>query len=130
MNLATLIKPKNNLLKKQIFSKIFKDLFDEIVEFDEKKTLKDDMEFLNLICNLIEFLVEKHRKNLLSFRIDKKKMICDVFETVYSITPEERIQLERHIQFIFENGMISTVSNYRIFKKSFSAYLKKSFSLS
>lgn len=129
MNITDLIKPKNNLLKKQMFSKIFKELFDQVIEFDTEKQLKNDLEFVSLVCNLLEYLVDKHRKNLHSLKIDKKKLVCDIFSTVYDVNEEERKQLEDHIQFIFENGMITKVTNIRIWKKGLSSFVKKNFSI-
>ena len=125
MDLIQLIKPKNSLLTKQLHSKIFKSLFEELSEFDSKKELFRDMEFLSLACNLTEYLVDHQKKHLKNLKVDKMKLIVDVFSVIYDLTETEIEILRQHIQFVYDNDMIKKVSAIRYLKKSFSKWITK-----
>jgi hypothetical protein len=123
MNIIELIKPKNSLLVKQLYSKIFKALFQELSEFDTKKELCRDMEFISLACNLVEHLVDSQKKHLKVLRVDKMKLVVDVFTVIYELNDEEKETLQEHIQFVFDNEMIKKVSTLRYIKKNLSRWI-------
>ena len=127
MDLIALIKPKNALLVKQLYSKVFKSLYEELSAFDTKRELLSDMEFLSLACNLAEHLVDAQKKHLKTLKIDKMKLVCDVFKVIYETTPEDEEKLKTQIQFIFDNEMIKKVSTTRFIKKKLSAWITKQF---
>lgn len=127
MDLIGLIKPKNSLLLKQLYSKAFKLLFEELNDFDTQKQLLNDMEFLALACNLAEHVVDQQKKHFKALKIDKMKLVVDVFKVIYEMTPEDVETLKQHIQFVFDNGMINKVSTFRYVKKSLSSWMKSKF---
>lgn len=128
MDLIGLIKPRNGLLIKQSYSKAFKALFQELSEFDTKKELLKDMEFLALACNLVEYIVDKERKHCKSFYIDKRKLIVDVMIVIYDpLSEEDIVTLKNNIQYIWANGLISKVSTSRYLKKKLSSWISKTF---
>lgn len=129
MDLKNIIKPKNSLLQKQIFSKIFKELFMELSSFENYEELKKDLEFLSLACNMLELLVDVQKKHLKSFKPDKKKLLTDVFVSLFSLSTDERVELEAQIQFIYDNDMIKKVSTSRLLKKKLSKMASTTFSL-
>lgn len=128
-SLSSLIKPKNNLLQKQMYSKIFKELFLELSNFDNYAELKKDLEFLVLACNMLELLVDMQKKHLKTFKPDKKKLIIDVFVSLFSLSEEDQHELQDKIQFIFDNEMIKKVSTTRLLKKKLSKLASNTFSL-
>jgi hypothetical protein len=123
MNIIELIKPKNSLLVKQLYSKIFKALFQELSEFDMKKELYRDMEFISLACNLVEHLVDQQKKHLKALKVDKMKLVVDVFSIIYELNDKEKETLQEHIQFVFDNEMIKKVSTLRYVKKNLSRWI-------
>lgn len=126
MEILSLIKPKNSLLTKQLFSKAFKALYQELSEFDTKKELLNDMEFLALACNLAEHIVDQQKKHLKSLKIDKMKLVVDVFKVIYDSMTEQDVEtLQQHIQFVFDNDMIKKVSTIRYIKKRLSMWISK-----
>lgn len=127
MDLISLIKPKNSLLTKQLYSKAFKSLYQELSEFDTKKELLRDMEFLSLSCNLVEHIVDAQKKHFKALKVDKLKLVVDVFKVIYDMTPEDEETLKQHIQFIHENDMIKKVSTVRYLKKSLTSWVAKQF---
>ena len=126
MEILSLIKPKNSLLTKQLFSKAFKALYQELSEFDTKKELLNDMEFLALACNLAEHIVDQQKKHLKTLKIDKMKLVVDVFKVIYDSMTEQDVEtLQQHIQFVFDNDMIKKVSTIRYIKKRLSTWISK-----
>lgn len=127
MDLINLIKPKNSLLTKQLNSKIFKSLYEELSAFDGKKELSRDLEFISLACNLAEYLVDAQKKHLKGLKVDKMKLVVNVFAVIYDLSEEEQEQLKSHIQFVYDNEMIKKVSTIRFLKKSLSKWIAKQF---
>lgn len=127
MDLISLIKPKNSLLTKQLYSKAFKALYEELSDFDSKKQLLKDMEFLSLACNLCEHVVDQQKKHFKTLKIDKMKLVVDVFKVIYDMTPEDEDTLKQHIQFVHENDMIKKVSTSRYIKKKLSSWIATRF---
>lgn len=126
MDLIALIKPKNSLLTKQLYSKAFKALYQELSEFDTKKELLNDMEFLALACNLAEHIVDQQKKHLKTLKIDKMKLVVDVFQVIYdSMTEHDVENLKAHIQFVYDNEMIKKVSAIRYIKKRLNNWIAK-----
>ena len=128
-SLKHLIKPKNSLLQKQIYSKIFKELFVELSSFENISELKHDMEYLTLCCNMLELLVDAQKKHFKALQIDKKLLVVNLYTSLFSLTDEERTSVEERIQFIYDNNMIKKVSVSRLLKKRWSKLVTENFSL-
>lgn len=127
MDLIALIKPKNSLLIKQLYSKAFKALYEELIAFDAKKELLTDMEFLSLACNLVEHITDQQKKHLKALKIDKMKLVVDVFTVIYDMSEADQATLKQNIQFIHDNEMIKKVSTVRVLKKSLTRWITKQF---
>lgn len=125
MEILSLIKPKNSLLTKQLNSKVFKALYEELVAFDQKKELCRDLEFIALSCNLAEYLVDAQKKHLKGLKIDKLKLVVNVFDVIYNLSEEDKEQLRQHIQFVVDNEMVKKVSTTRYLKKKLSQWVSK-----
>lgn len=127
MDLIALIKPKNSLLIKQLYSKAFKALYEELIAFDAKKELLTDMEFLSLACNLVEHITDQQKKHLKALKIDKMKLVVDVFTVIYDMNEADQSTLKQNIQFIHDNSMIKKVSTVRVLKKGLTRWITKQF---
>lgn len=128
MDLINLIKPKNGLLIKQLNSKVFKMLYEELITFDSNKELLNDLEFLSLACNLCEHIVDQQKKHFKLLKLDKMKLVVSVFVVIYdSMTEEDIERLKQNIQFIYDNEMIKKVSTIRVLKKGLSSWISKQF---
>ena len=129
MDLKSLVKPKNALLQKQLYSKIFKELFSQLASFENYETLKNDNEYVVMATNLLELLTDVQKKHFKSLKIDKKKLVVDVYDSLFNLTEEERLNLEERIQFIYDNGLIKKISTSRLLKKKFNQIVSTQFSL-
>lgn len=120
MDLKSLIKPKNTLLQRQLYSKIFKDAFQELSSYENYHDLRNDMEFLIVAVNIIELLVDLQKKLFKNLKVDKKELVINLFDTLFTFTEQEKKELGERVEFLFDNGHIKKVSTSRLLKKKFS----------
>jgi hypothetical protein len=83
---------------------------------------KHDNEFLVLICNLIEFLVQKKdkiTKSDLAFSI-----YCEIFD-IDKTSEDEKLMLKHNINFIYDNGSIKKINHWKLFKCGLKEIFKK-----
>ena len=83
---------------------------------------KHDNEFLVLICNLIEFLVNKKDK------ITKSDLCYLIYAEIFDLdktNEDEKIMLKHNIDFIHANGSIKKISNWKLFKCGIKEYFRK-----
>jgi hypothetical protein len=113
---------KNNLLvdwkKQDIKTKIISRINELNINVSKYKT---DNEFLTLVCNLVEYLVNKKDN------ISKKDLVISVYLDLFGLTPEEQETLKNNIDIIHLQKKIKKVSMWKLFKCGFYEYfLKKS----
>ena len=75
-------------------------LTEEIVRIGNYPELKCNQELTLHCCKVIEYLIEKHAK------IDKKQLILDVLNQIYSFDETEAQNIRNQIEFFFERKMI------------------------
>ena len=119
-SIKNLIKPKNTLLQRQLYSKIFKDAFTELSSYENYHDLRNDMEFLIVAVNIIELLVDLQKKLFKNLKVDKKELVINLFDTLFTFTEQEKKELGERIEFLFDNGHIKKVSTSRLLKKRMS----------
>lgn len=67
-------------------------------------------EFLLLVCNLVEHLVNKKK-----YKIDKKALVVDVLNSIFNLTAPEKVTIENNIEFLWNNKNIKRVSQFYLF---------------
>ena len=71
---------------------------------------KNDADFLVLICNLVEYLVNKKDN------INKKELVISVYMDLYGLAPEEQETLKNNVDIIHLQNKIKKVSMWKLFK--------------
>ena len=104
---------KSTILKNEIIDFILKD----IQKIPNSQSLKNDVEILLHICNLIENLISKNKQ-----KINKKQLVIDIMTQVFYLnSDDEKNALEKQIQFLYDNKLIIKVTTLnQILKKAFS----------
>jgi len=104
---------KSTILKNEIVDFILKD----IQKIPNSQSLKNDVEILLHICNLIENLISKNKQ-----KINKKQLVIDIMTQVFYLnSDDEKNALEKQIQFLYDNKLIIKVTTLnQILKKAFS----------
>jgi hypothetical protein len=119
MNLQ-IVPLKNNILidfkKQEVVTKII----ERVNELKLNIPLyKNCQEFLTLVCNLIEYLIEK-KDNL-----NKIEICLLIYQQLFGLTPEEQEILKNNINIIHLQKKIKKPSLYKLFRCTISEYFKK-----
>lgn len=102
------IQPKNALWRENKKQKIIGTIIDRLNGIVCEGQKKDNLEYILLVCSLVEHLVSKKDK------LQKKDLVIEVFQSMYpEFSQEEKQQLDKHIEFLWENGRIKKVSCFR-----------------
>ena len=67
-------------------------------------------EFLLLICNLVEHLVNKKK-----YKIDKKVLVVEILNQLFTLNAVEKANVESNIEFLWNNKNIKKVSAFKLF---------------
>lgn len=74
------------------------------------ESYKGNSEFLLLVCNLTEHLVNKKK-----YRIDKKELVIDILTSFFPLNSAERVTVGNNIEFLWNNKNIKKVSAFYLF---------------
>ena len=81
---------------------------------------KFDTEFLNLVCNLIEYLVVGKKD-----KINKKELCLSIYRDLFGIANDDEMMITKNIEYLWANKNIKKVSYYKLFKTCFTEWTKK-----
>lgn len=115
------ITARNHLASDLKFNGVKEQILKRLDEFPNLQKYRNDIEFLLLVCNMIEHLVAKKDK------IDKKELLLDIFKKIFDVDSAEVVALAKNIDFLLTNGKIKKVSFYKLFKTGLKEVLFKRF---
>ena len=99
-------------MRMDIIQSIHKRISDEYPDF---RTLKNDLELLSLICNIIENAISKKSK------LNKADVLVEIFIKLYgNYTAEEKTVLLKNVDYLLDNGKIKKTP---IYKKAFRLFV-------
>jgi len=117
----SIIPLKNNLLVDATFHTVKSKIITRLNELgitDAK--YKNDSEFLTLVCNLIEHLIQKKDK------INKRDLALDIIGTLFNTTEEEKAAIGKNIDFLCsQKNLVRRVSFYKLFKVGMREFFRK-----
>lgn len=87
-------------------TKLLVEKIHDMPRFNEE--LRNDIELILYICNIIE----NEFTQTPSKTIDKKQIVIDILDKIFTLRAEEKTQLEKHIDFLHSNGQIKKVNYY------------------
>jgi hypothetical protein len=118
--MENLIVPKNGLAQDIKFADIKNTIVLRLEKIENLQDYKLNHEFLVLACNLIEHFVKK------KFNIDKQSLLISIYDRLFqNLTDDDKAQIKSNLQFIYDNGHIKKVPNYKLFCVSLTEWLKK-----
>lgn len=121
-SLDLVVPVKNHLLKNLKVDEVKREIIERIQKFPNYNAYKNDVEFLLLVCNMIEHLIIKKDK------IDKKQLLIEIYKQVFNnVTLDDVKALEQNIEFLHANKKIKKVSYYKLFKTGLLEWCKKRF---
>ena len=115
-----LVPLKNNIFHDVRLNEIITKTVERLGELKliDKKYLSDG-EFILYLMNLVEHLVDKKDK------IDKKKLLLDLFKNHYGATDADLQLIDRMIEFLHTNHKVKKVSYYKMFKAGLTEWFRK-----
>ena len=112
---------KNNIDKHNIYYSLLKLITDKIRLIPNYELLRNETELILLVCNIIENLIKQGNKN----KVDKKKLVIDVFTSVFGLTITEIEALKITIDFLFNNRLIKRISFRKWVRNNYLIFLGK-----
>ena len=102
-------------------SNVINVIVEKVKEIPQYDSLSKDIGIILFVANSIENECFKKKYN-----IDKMKLACDILITLFPNTNDnEKLVIQRHIQFLFDNKLIKKLSTFILFYRSLKTYLKK-----
>lgn len=121
-DLSAIVPVKNHLLKNVKIDEIKTQIITRIQSFPNYAQYKNDVEFLLLVCNMVEHLIVKKDK------IDKKQLLIEIYkQTFTTISADEVKAIDANVEFLWNNKKIKKVSYYKLFKTAIWEWVKKKF---
>ena len=105
LEIPDLLYLKNNMDKHNIYYSLLKLVTEKIRLIPNYEILKNEIELVLLVCNIIENIVKKNKKT----KIDKKQLVIDIFTTVFG-NQIDILSLKITIDFLFNNKLIKQIS--------------------
>ena len=106
MDLIKLKKKLKTVDKQGELTKILVEKIQSIPRFNEE--LRNDLELILYICSIVENEFHQTKKK----SINKKQIVIDILNRIFSLKQEEIQNTERHIEFLHENGQIKQIPYY------------------
>ena len=113
--IAPFVQPKNQLYKDLKRAEIVNKIFDRLSKLPDVKNFKDDLEFLNFCCQIVEHSFEKKK-----YKFDKKQIVIDVFIKLFGTVNKELV--EKNIQYLYDNKKIKKLGCISIWFGSLSEW--------
>jgi len=104
------VKPQNQLKRDLYLSQLKSHIILKVNEMnnDEVKNFKGNHELLKFVCSCVENgLVEKYEKKK---KTDKKKVVIEIFDTIFNLPDEEKLKLSDSIDFLISNKLVEKVN--------------------
>jgi hypothetical protein len=118
-DITGLILPKNSLLKDIKINKVIQFILTELQKIPDIQKFKNDLELICMAINLVENLIKKKDK------IDKKMIIFQVFQKIFSLTSDDQKILSDSIEFLISNDKVKKISKFSKYSKYTIDFVKK-----
>ena len=118
-DITDLILPKNSLLKDIKINKVIQFILTELQKIPDVQKFKNDLELICMAINLVENLITKKDK------IDKKMIIFQVFQKIFSLSSADQKILSDSIEFLISNKKVKKISKFSKFSKYTIDFVKK-----
>jgi hypothetical protein len=108
MSSFSFIKPQNGLWKDAKIAKVHARLLETITNLPhEIRENRLNMEFVSLVCNMIENCGINNKDKSEKLKIDKKVLFVQIYKSLYgNITAQDIETLSKNIEFLHDNGHI------------------------
>lgn len=102
------IKLNNKLKVLDKIGEISKYIIEKIQSMPNYQELRNDVEIILYVCTLIENELQQTKTK----SINKKEIVIDIINKIFSLKPEEFKNIDKNIEFLHSNNLIKKISNY------------------
>ena len=95
---------KNSVQSHVLEQTIFTSILDDLRKVPNLEKLRNDVELVNHVCNLVENMMSNNSKA--KIKIDKKKLVVNILTKLFNLNPQETTFVETSIDHLFNNDMI------------------------
>lgn len=120
-----LVKFSSALKRKKLIQKAIAELQEFLKDLPDIDQFKNTDELAELCCNVVEYLLAGKAKK---YKIDKREVVNQIYDQIFidrPLTGEERMLLNKRIEFLHEHKLIKGISVVRVIRKGFLAWLQK-----
>ena len=111
---------KHNLKKHNIIFGLIDKIAENIKKIPNYENIRVEIELVLTVCNIVENYISNGNKK----KIDKKQLVVDALNKVFSYSENEKMLVASLIDFLFNNGKIKKLSFLKLAKNFVSGYLK------
>jgi hypothetical protein len=105
------------------FSKTVDKIVCKAAEVPNHVKYKLDLEFLTMICVMVEHLIDNKKEVV---KVDKKDVVFCVYGKLFgTLTPTDVQVIESNIQYLFENGKIKQKGIFKVVTSSIWDWIKR-----
>lgn len=127
MSSFSYMKPANGLWKDTKIAKIQERVLERLTELpQEVRANKHNMEFLSLVCNLIENAGINNKEKGDKLKIDKKQLLVQIYSSLFgNLSPADCDLLSKNIEFLHDNNHIVNHPTWKKMLYCVGAWLKR-----
>ena len=117
-----IIKLKHKLKSLERLGELTKQITDKIQSMPNHQELKNDLEVILYVCTIVENEIKQNKTK----SYDKKQIVIDMLQRVFTYKPDELTFISKNIDFLHINDLIKKVSDCeKAGNKVFNWFLKK-----
>lgn len=117
------VNPKNSLARSTHFSQTVDKIVCKASEVPNHVKYKLDLEFLTMICVMVEHLIDNKKAVV---KVDKKDVVFTVYGKLFgTLTPADLQVIESNIQYLYENGKIKQKGFFKVVTSSIWDWIKR-----
>jgi len=117
------INPKNSLARSAKFSRTVDKIVCKASEVPDHIKYKLDIEFLTMVCVMIEHLIDNKKEVV---KVDKKDIVFCVYGKLFgTLMPNDIQVIMSNIQYLFENGKIKKKTMFKVITSSICDWIER-----
>jgi hypothetical protein len=97
------LKLKHLAKAKALENQLKSDIKKHVQAIPEYQSLKLDLDLTKSVCRLVEDRVNNNKDK----KIDKKQLVLSQLHELFTLTPEERHAISKHIDYLHSNGKLN-----------------------
>jgi hypothetical protein len=128
MSAFTFFKPANGLWKEAKVAKVHSRILQRLTDLPtEVRKDKHNMEFLSLVCNMIENSgIENGKKKNEKLKIDKKSLLVQIYSSLFgNLSAADCELLSKNVDFLIDNEHVIKLASWKMTAMGIAEWFKR-----